>query len=756
MNPPIALARLSTVAIVILFLSASSSADDLQVKVKQVASFHSSEKQVFVTEADPAEKLLAVGTGDGKILLRDVDTQALIATFNPSPRSVIDLAFHPTKSFLASVSYPNSLTLYDIEANDIVWQKQTASAPTRVVFSRDGTFMSTAEWGGTAVVYETGTGKLITTIKLQQGKVGNVVFSDDGERIYLSTVFRNDPDGRSQLLECETQTGKVLAILGQHPTGRVDRLRLSMSGRMLASLDRFGNLKLWELPNRRIIREWKLDLQMSRGLEFLDERTLIVGGDDQILIVKSDQQEPVAIINTPKGQNNIDAMPRRSAIASTVNRTTLIYQIDDPNKLPFVANAKAAVEGAAPEQPVMDPIAGQKTLLQIGKYDNVPNNNAYFDGLVSIADLRELGDAKLSLTMKSGKTVANAKLTSLVFDSLHHGVKFLRYKTHAGAMKSVKPIDVYSIELNGEPHHFRYWRPEGQLFLLNTKVVLDAASERLAKFGSKTRPLVEHVDQVEATLRSKKFLNEAVGLLASAGKFRVVESQSALVFTDQPEAVAVQIGKKLDQLDAVLNQVFGLPDRRSIWYSKPVVAAFTTPSLLATFEERVMNNVNHAGRGSVRRSKERYLQTVVTDKFDESFTRELCWGYSLGYSQLLHSSFNRYPWINSGIAQSVPDLVLPNKLISRQRRSIVLDHLRRHRSLVGIMTASRLDDSVKPVCCELVAFLQGLDPHAFSQLFRDMKFGVELDRALRNSYGITERELASLFGQSLRVTGVSP
>lgn len=756
MNPPITLARISSVAVLILFISAPSPADDPQVEVKQTASFRSSEKQVFVTEVDPAEKLVAVGSSDGKISLRDIDTSALIATFTPSPRSVIDLAFHPTKSLLASVSYPNSLTLYDIETNRKVWQKQTSSAPTRVVFSRDGTLMSTAEWDGAAVVYETGTGKPIRTIKLEQGKVGNVVFSADGERIYLSTVFRNDQDGRSQLFECETRTGKVLAILGAHQTGRVDRLRLSMSGQMLASLDRFGNLKLWQLANRRIVREWKLDIEMSRGLEFLDDQTLLVGGDDQILTVKSDQQQPVAIINTPAGQNNIDAMPRRSAIVSTVNTTTLIYQIDDPNRIPFAANAKAPVEGAAPEPQVMAPVAGQKKLLQIRKYDNVPTNNAYFDGLVSIGNLRELGDATLSLTMRSGATVANAKLTALVFNSLHHGVKFLRYETHAGETKSVKPIDIYSLELNGEPHHFRYWRPESQLFLVNTKVVFSAASKRLAEFRSGIRPLVEHADQMAATLRSKKFLGEAVGLLASAGTFRVVESQSALIFTDQPEPVAAEIGKKLDQLDAVLNEVFGLPDGRSIWNSKPIIAAFSTPSLLATFEERVMNNLNHGGRGSVRQSKERYLQTVVTDKFDESFARELCWGYSLGYSQLLHSGFNRYKWMTSGIAQSVPDLVFPNKMISRQRRSIVIDHLRRHRSLVGIVTATRLDDSVRPVCCELVAFLHGLDPHAFSQLFRDIKLGIEPDRALRNSYGITERELAALFGQSLRVTGVGP
>ena len=49
-------------------------------------------------------------------------------------------------------------------------------------------------------------------------------------------------------------------------------------------------------------------------------------------------------------------------------------------------------------------------------------------GLVSIADLRELGDAMISLAMRSSATVANAKLTSLM---LHDGVTFLRYDPHA-------------------------------------------------------------------------------------------------------------------------------------------------------------------------------------------------------------------------------------------------------------------------------------------------------------------------------------
>lgn len=739
------------------FVFAAAPANGLEVKVEQTDLFQSSEKQILVTAVDPTEKLVATGSADGKIFLRDIDASKLITTLNPSPGSVIDVAFHPSQPLLASVSYPNSLTLYNIETKQKVWEKKTLTAPMRVVFSRDGTMISSVEWGGSAAVYETETGRAITTIQLEQGDVGNVAFSADGKRLYVSTIFRKDPNGRSQVIECEARTGKVLAVLGQHSNGRVDRLRLSQSGQTLASLDRFGNLKLWDLANKKILTEWKLDIRMSRGLEFLDDRTLLVGGDDKILVVKTNQQKPVATINTPEGQNNFDAMPKRSVIVSTINTTTVVYKVDDPDKLPFVEVPPMPAENAVAQKQVMAPAAdGPKRLLPIKKTDNVPNGNAYFDGLVSMIALRELGDAKLSLTLRSGATIDHAKLISLVFDSRHHGVKYLRYRTHAGQTRTTKPIDIYSLEFNGKPYHFRYWRPDGQLFLVNTEVELEAAAVRLAEFRSGIRSLVEHADQKAATLRSRKFLTEATGLLASAGKFQIVESKSALVFTDLPNPVAVEIGEKLDHLDQVLNEVFGVPVGRSIWYSKPIVAVFTSTSLLAGFEERVMNNPNHGGKGSVRRMEERWLQTVTTKNLDETFVRALCWGYSLGYCQLLHSDFNRYPWINAGIANTVPNLLLPDSLIARDRRAHNIKHLKRHQSLVGIITATRLDDSVKPLCGGVVSFLHQIDPLAFSQLFRDLKLGIEPGRALRNSYGITQEELASRFGRSLRVTGVVP
>lgn len=75
----------------------------------------------------------------------------------------------------------------------------------------------------------------------------------------------------------------------------ITRLLVSPRGDSLVSIDRAGGCIWWNLGNARPLQTWKLSVQRTNNLQFLDDRTAVVGGLGAMVVVRLGEQAPTVV-----------------------------------------------------------------------------------------------------------------------------------------------------------------------------------------------------------------------------------------------------------------------------------------------------------------------------------------------------------------------------------------------------------------------------------------------------------------------------
>jgi RNA polymerase sigma factor (sigma-70 family) len=187
----------------------------------------------------PDGKLLATGTENGEVLLRDSTTGAVRQTLNAHEDAVTALVFSPDGKYLASGG-PDRLVR--------VWEPRTGK-PLRTLkghtswvyalaFSRDGRRLASAGYDKAVRLWEPGTGKHLGTLSGHKGSVRALAFSPDGK-----LLASGGSDKRVRLWEIEGLKSKG-AMAGHE--GTVRGLAFAPSGQRLASAGEDGQLRLWD------------------------------------------------------------------------------------------------------------------------------------------------------------------------------------------------------------------------------------------------------------------------------------------------------------------------------------------------------------------------------------------------------------------------------------------------------------------------------------------------------------------------------
>ncbi len=708
-----------------VFLASLSPVNAQDLQLRSFRTFQHGDKAAFALAVDSTERFMAVGGADNRVTIFDLATSKKIRQWQPSQSMVVDLAFAPGKPLVASASYPNALTLFDIQKGEQVWQSKCVSPATRVAFSADGNTIGVASMIGRAMLYDATNGKLIAGIKQKLTASNGVAFSPDGKHVYVGAMPRKGMPGQATILKCSAATGEVLAEFGSHD-GVMQRVNVSPSGQLLASVDREGSLKIWDLADGHQVQAWKLDVERLMHARFLDDDLLIAGAKDGFQILKIGQPKPLQLIELPGGVSHVVPLTSRGLIVSAVQKSIHLFSFNKAVLKPAAAIAKANDDKPMPETEVV-----------FDELDNQPPRDVQLDGLLSPLDLSKLIGQPLVLKLKSGLLILDANLESLQFDRRGHGLRFLKYKLQSGRSVTVKSGDIYAMRIGRGSYRLRYYPPGKQLFLVDTRKANQAASGRLAASNDQLREWPEEEEQTDATNEHKKFLSDAAKTLQDVGTFRIDETDSTLIFTDLPEPVIAPLRRYVDIMNEQLNQMFGIPKGDSVWRGKAILAVFSSATRFAAFEEKVMNNPNHGGRGGVREGAKRFLQTAIVNKVSPDIARGLSWGYSLGFAKRLYSDAKGIPWLNMGIANAVQFAIVPNQKMQNAQRNRVIEQLKRHGSLLGLLRATKLEQDRWPTCGLLVQFLIATDPIAFGQMFRDTKRGVALEDALQQNYAMT-------------------
>ena len=229
----------------------------------------------------PNGKTIAIGSSDGRIYLRDLDTIENKITLSGHKWQVKSLAFSPDGETLVSGSIDQTVRLWDVNTGE---QKKTLTGHTNwvrsIAFSPDGKTIASSSRDGTIRFWNADIGTLKNIITGYAAGTEAIAFSSDGQTIIIGY-------GDGAIRFWDANTGQHIKTLNEFrnamSSGAVRNIAFTPDGKTLAWGD--DGMRLWDVDTdeHRVIltiSEWG-----SHSLEFSpDGKTMAIAFDKDNLI----------------------------------------------------------------------------------------------------------------------------------------------------------------------------------------------------------------------------------------------------------------------------------------------------------------------------------------------------------------------------------------------------------------------------------------------------------------------------------------
>lgn len=247
---------------------------------KEVSRFQIPVKANGFQSADlsPDEKLVAVGTYDGQLQLRQTGTGRLVHDLDlPRKKAVQSIAFSPDGRWLAAAGSLGLIPVYDVRSGEVVKRLATvdpfgtARGDTVVVrFTPDGRRVAAGNGdNGVVQFWERESGRPLRSLQTSMQDVHALAMTPDGE---LLVVGGDNRFGGQRINVFDVQHNRQL-LAPEGPKSRVTQLAYAPNGGQIAAATIGRRIHLWDLTTGEPLVE--LEGDASGGLAYSPDSWLL-------------------------------------------------------------------------------------------------------------------------------------------------------------------------------------------------------------------------------------------------------------------------------------------------------------------------------------------------------------------------------------------------------------------------------------------------------------------------------------------------
>jgi WD40 repeat protein len=228
----------------------------------------------------PDGKYLATGGKDGLVALRDPATGEVRRTLKGHNGIVYEIAFPKDAAIVATAGSDGTVRLWSVERGEELakfqaWKDKFAAART-IDFDPAGKLLVSGCWDGSLLVRDVDARKLKQSLVGQALPVTSVRYSPDGSLLATSTGDWQKWQLPGELRLWNGKTGEEIASLAGH-ANEIKRVAFSPSGDRLVSTAAGGWVFVWDLAEKKPVRQFKADAAPTSVCFLPDGQRIAIG-----------------------------------------------------------------------------------------------------------------------------------------------------------------------------------------------------------------------------------------------------------------------------------------------------------------------------------------------------------------------------------------------------------------------------------------------------------------------------------------------
>ena len=243
----------------IYFFQKPNSLEDTAQEVALVNTLPGHAAGITSIALSPDGKILASGSLDQTIKIRNLRTKEIIYTLSGHTGYVYSVAISPDGQTLTSGSADQTIKVWNLKTGKLL---RTLSGHTgdvySVAISRDGQTLVSGSKDKTIKVWNLKTGELVRTLigtQLEEG-VSDVAISPDGQTLSSSNIY--------DINVWNLVTGELRRTFGGHIEA-VSAIAISRDSKILASSSPDGTAKLWNLETGELLNTFPHASRLPNG-----------------------------------------------------------------------------------------------------------------------------------------------------------------------------------------------------------------------------------------------------------------------------------------------------------------------------------------------------------------------------------------------------------------------------------------------------------------------------------------------------------